>query len=113
MSFRDRKYPICNCGKAMISTFAFSGKEYWCWNCGYTDTFFVSVERAEISFDDTKQLLRKERQAQEFLSARGCKHGGGMRKIGGKLTDYNDLPEEMKKEIDNLTDSWNYSKLGY
>ncbi len=108
----SRQYPICNCGKAMIGTFAFSFKEYWCWYCGYTDEFLCSVDRREISEEELKELELKTEQAGNFLSARGCKFGGGMRKIEGELLKFHQLPKEVADEVEKYAHSWKYEKEG-
>jgi len=92
----------------MISTMAFHGKEYWCWNCGETDSFFVSGDRREITEEEEKELQQKQKEAIEFLDARGCKYGGGMRKVNDGYTPFDCLPEELKEEISKLADSWVY-----
>jgi len=104
-----KTYPICNCGKAMISTMAFRGKEWWCWNCDHTEEFFCIVPRREISKEDLKELEEKTEESADYRGAVGCISGGGMRKINGKIISFNEFPEELKEKLTKDAKSWRFN----
>jgi len=107
----SKEYRICSCGKPVISTFSFSGAEYWCWSCGKTEGMFCGLDTREITSDELQELKLKKEQAIKFLRARGVKYGVAMRKIKGEFLLYDQLPEEVIKEIDKDADSWVYEKV--
>jgi hypothetical protein len=92
----------------MIATFAFRGKEYWCWNCGNTETMFNSLENREISEEEEAELLVKVEESKDFLNARGMLCGGGMKKRDGKYLSFDELPKEEQELIEKQAKSWNY-----
>lgn len=104
--------PICHCDTPMISTMAFSGAELWCWNCGNTEGMFNGLQRKELTQDEKVILDAKHEEASDFLYARGCIYGGGMKRIDGDIVPFNKFPKELQEKLQKNVDLWTYEKVG-
>jgi len=80
----SKQIRCCTCGNPLISTFIYSGAEYYCIDCGSSYGFFDGYK----DVDETQELNKRgEENLKWFLDIRKDLIGGGMKIRGCKKCD--------------------------